>query len=93
MRILIVHVLNGLKRVAMEMDDTKLGFSRLRLLHCNNNIILTMSKQVGNDLYLSSQLCKSIFSGQFQGFDVVHGPCVSDKDGYVYIALTLHSRQ
>jgi hypothetical protein len=26
--------------VAMEMDDTKLGFSRLRLIHCNNNIIL-----------------------------------------------------
>jgi hypothetical protein len=28
--------------VVMEMDDTKLGFSRLRLIHCNNNIILGM---------------------------------------------------
>jgi hypothetical protein len=25
--------------VAMEMEDTKLGFTRMRLLHCNNNII------------------------------------------------------
>jgi hypothetical protein len=42
--------------VAMEMDSTELGFSRLRLIHCNNNFILGMCKQVGNDLYLSSQL-------------------------------------
>jgi malate/lactate dehydrogenase len=33
--------------VAMEMEETKLGFSRLRLINCNNNIILEMCKQVG----------------------------------------------
>ena len=79
--------------VVMEMEDTKLGFSRLRLIHCNNNIILEMCKQFGNDLYLSSQLCTSMFVGKRQGLDVVHGPCVSDKNGYVDIALALQSRQ
>jgi tetratricopeptide (TPR) repeat protein len=79
--------------VAMEMDDTKLGFSRLRLLHCNNNFILGMCKQVGNDLYLSSQLCTSMFLGKYKGSDIVHGPCLSDKDGYVDMALALQSRQ
>jgi tetratricopeptide (TPR) repeat protein len=79
--------------VAMEMDDTKLGFSRLRLVHCNSSIILRMCKQVGNDLYLSSQLCTSMFLGQLRWIDLVHGPCMSNKYGYMDIALTLQSRQ
>ena len=79
--------------VAMEMDDTKLGFSRLRLLHCNNNFILGMCKQVGNDLYLSSQLCTSMFLGKCKRANTVHGPCLSDKDGCIDIALALQSRQ
>jgi hypothetical protein len=79
--------------VAMEMDDTKLGFSHLRLLRCNNNTLFKMRKQVENDLYLSSQLCKSMFIGQFRGGDVVHGPCLSDKDDVADLALALHSRK
>jgi tetratricopeptide (TPR) repeat protein len=79
--------------VAMEMDDTKLGFSRLRLIHCNNIGILKICKQVGNDLYLSSQLCTSMFLGKNKGRLIIHGPCLSDKDGYMDIALALQSRQ
>ena len=30
---------------------------------------------------------------KFKGGDVVHGPCVSDKDGYTDMALALQSRQ
>ena len=52
--------------VAMEMDDTKLGFSRLRLIHCNNNFIFGIRKQVGNDFYLSSQLCTSMLIGNLK---------------------------
>jgi hypothetical protein len=52
-----------------------------------------MRKQVENDLYLSSQLCKSMFIGQFRGGDVVHGPCLSDKDDIADLALALHSRK
>jgi hypothetical protein len=59
----------------MEMDKTKLGFSRLRVIHCNNNIILEMCKQVGNDLYLSSQLCKSMLICKQKPLGVIHGPC------------------
>ena len=79
--------------VVMETEDTNLGFSRLRLIHCNNNIILKMCKQVGNDVYLSSQLCTSMFLGKFKGSDVVHGPCLSDKDGFTDVAFTLQTRQ
>jgi tetratricopeptide (TPR) repeat protein len=79
--------------VAMEMDDTKLGFSRLRLLNCNNYFILPICKQVGNDLYLSSQLCTSMFLGKCKRANTVHGPCLSDKDGCIDIALALQSRQ
>ena len=77
--------------VAMEMDDSKIGFSQLRLIHCNNESISEWCTNIGNDLYLSSQLCKSRFTSRLA--DVVHGPCLSDKYGYVDLALTLHSRQ
>ena len=87
------HLNSAETSVAMEMDDTKLGFSRLRLLHCNNSIILRMCKQVGNDLYLSSQLCTSMFLRKYKGSDLVHGPCLSDKDCNLDIALALKSRQ
>ena len=79
--------------VVMEMDDTKLGCSRLRLIHCNNNFIFGMRKQVGNDFYLSSQLCKSILIEQIEGCDVFHGPSVSDKRGCQDIVIALQSRQ
>ena len=66
--------------VAMEMDDSKIGFSQLRLIHCNNESISKMCTDIGNDLYLSNQLCKSHIMNKFA--DVVHGPCLSDKYGY-----------
>ena len=87
------HINSSETCVAMEMGDTKLGFSHLPLLRCNNNILFKMRKEVENDLYLSSQLCKSMFIGQFKGGDVVHGPCLSDKDRVADLALTLHSRK
>ena len=87
------HINSSETCVAMEMDDTKLGFSHLRLLRCNNNTLFKMHKQNENDLYLSSQLCKSMFIRQFRGSDVVHGPCLSNKDGVANLALTLHSRK
>jgi hypothetical protein len=87
------HINSSETCVAMEMGDTKLGFSHLPLLRCNNNILFKMRKQVENNLYLSSQLCKSMFIGQFKGGDVVHGPCLSNKDGVADLALTLHSRK
>ena len=77
--------------VVMEMDDTKIGFAHLRLFHYNNNIFWEMCTKVGNDLYLSSQLVKSWFTDD--ATNVVHGPCLSDKDGQFDFALTLHSRQ
>ena len=77
--------------VAMETEDMKLRFTRMRLLHCNNNISWEMSTKVGNDLYLSSQLCKSMF--MVGRADVVHGPCLSNKDGHFDFAFTLHSRR
>ena len=70
--------------VAMEMKDTKLGFSHLRLLHCNSNDILKMCTKVGNDLYLSNQLCKSNFMHRF--VEVVHGRVCQTK----MVALILH---
>ena len=77
--------------VAIEMDDSKIGFSHLRLIHCNNESISKMCTNIGNDLYLSNQLCKSNSMNKFA--EVVHGPCLSDKSGFVDLALTLHSRQ
>jgi hypothetical protein len=37
----------------MEMDDTKLGFSHLRLLRCNNNTLFKMHKQNENGDFTS----------------------------------------
>jgi hypothetical protein len=58
--------------VAMEMENNKLGFTHQRLLHARNHSILKMCTQVGKDLYLSSQLCKSMFIGKHKGSDDVH---------------------
>ena len=68
----IVRVNSTETCVAMEMDDTKLGFTHLRLLHCNNNFILKICEQVEIELYLSSQLCKSMFMGTSKVSDMVH---------------------
>ena len=89
----IVRVNSTETCVAMEMDDTKLGFTHLRLLHCNNNFILKICEQVEIELYLSSQLCKSMFMGTSKVSDMVHWPRLSDKNDVLDLALTLHSRQ
>jgi hypothetical protein len=79
--------------VAMEMENNKLGFTHLRLLCSKKNFILEMCAKVGNDFYLSSQLCKSMFIGISKVTSIVHGPCLSDKDGLFDFAFSLHSRQ
>ena len=79
--------------IAMEMENNKLGFTHLRLLCSKKIFILEMCAKVGNDFYLSSQLCKSMFIGQSKATSIVHGPCLSDKDGRFDFAFSLHSRQ
>ena len=74
--------------VGMEMENNKLVFTHLLLL-CNT--IVKMCTNVGYTLYLSSQLCKLNVIRKGYKADVVHGPCLSDKDGYFDFAYTFTS--
>jgi hypothetical protein len=80
-----VHVYEDINKVrlnsretscVMDMDDCNLGFTRLRLVQCNNDI-LKWCKQIGHSSYLSNELFKNYLISKFQqkGYPHhVHGP-------------------
>ncbi|XP_076071336.1 uncharacterized protein LOC143042761 [Mytilus galloprovincialis] len=76
---------------AMETNDTQPGFTQLRLLHSKNRDINRFCVKRGHDLYLSSTAIKQHMS-TFPSFSTVHGPCVTDKNGYLDIAVCLRSK-
>jgi hypothetical protein len=79
--------------LVMEMDDCKLGFTHLRLAQCYHLQLLQCSRQISNALYLSNELIKTDFMKMAREPQVIHGPCVSDKAGFIDIAISLHSKQ
>jgi hypothetical protein len=96
-----VHVYEDINKVrlnsretsfVMDMDDCKLGFTRLRLVQCNDDI-LNWCKQIGHSSYLSNELLKNDFISSSQRTRHVHGPCLSDKYEVIDIAMCFHSRQ
>jgi hypothetical protein len=80
----------------MDMDDCKLGFTHLRMVHCIHPTILQLCRQIGNSYYFSNELLKTIIltklskHGEYQR---VHGPCLTDEYGTFDDAICLHSRE
>ncbi|XP_052076604.1 uncharacterized protein LOC127714574 [Mytilus californianus] len=75
---------------AMELDDTQPGFTKLRLVNRNCPSILADCKNIASDYYFSNLSFKQRFSTDT--FSTVHGPCVSDEDGFFDYANCLHCK-
>ncbi|VDI06310.1 Hypothetical predicted protein [Mytilus galloprovincialis] len=70
----------------MESDDVKPCYTLLRLVYGR---IPGVYKHNGQQ-YLSSTLHKQGFLNN--GLNIIHGPCVSDKEGYIDSAACLHCK-
>ncbi|CAC5425476.1 unnamed protein product [Mytilus coruscus] len=75
--------------LSLMTEDTKPGFAMLRLVSSPYSGMLNICEQFRKDTYLSNVLFKTIFLNEFTQF--VHGPCMSDMNGDVDIAVCLHS--
>ena len=77
----------------MDMDDCKLGFTHLRLVQCHHLQLLQCCRQISSALYLSNGLIKADYMKKVGQSKVIHGPCLSDKAGFIDLAISLHSKQ
>ncbi|CAC5379851.1 unnamed protein product [Mytilus coruscus] len=73
----------------MEMEDTHLGFTKLRLVSRIYQVLL-MCDEIDSSFYLSNYSYKQHFSNN--ALSTVHGPCISDKYGFLDFAYCLHSK-
>ncbi|CAC5406423.1 unnamed protein product [Mytilus coruscus] len=77
------------KYLRMETDDVKPGFTQLLL---ETNVITTLSEyfeEFNGKHYLSSTLFKHYLLDN-QDTHIIHGLCISDKDGLFDYAMSLH---
>lgn len=74
----------------MTQDDTPSGFTKLRLLHTNDQDIFEDCDISGRDYYFSSASVKQRLLSD--NLSTVHGPCVSDKKGIIDIAYCVRSK-
>ncbi|VDI02882.1 Hypothetical predicted protein, partial [Mytilus galloprovincialis] len=75
----------------MNIDDSQPGFIRLRLIHCNNKLeVLKDCEEIGGEFYFSCIRIKRRYLNPFAF--IIHGPCISDKNGIYDIAYCLHCK-
>ncbi|XP_052077129.1 uncharacterized protein LOC127715146 [Mytilus californianus] len=72
----------------LETEDTHPGFTKLRLLHSNDQDILEDCEEIGNDFFYSNLLFKERFSKE--GLLTYHGPSLTD--GFIDLVYCLHSK-
>ncbi|CAC5400858.1 unnamed protein product [Mytilus coruscus] len=73
-----------------DTDDIKPGFAYLHLMKGNTINKHFLYRSLEGKLFLSSALIKQNFIDEH--ISVVHGPCISDKEGNFDIAVTIHSK-
>ncbi|CAC5424717.1 unnamed protein product [Mytilus coruscus] len=71
----------------MDTDDVKLGFTRLRF-EFERDHFPNFCKQKNGKYYLSNALYKQAILNDI--LPIIHGPCVSNKEGTVDLAICLH---
>ncbi|VDI76592.1 Hypothetical predicted protein [Mytilus galloprovincialis] len=74
----------------IDRDDTQPGFTQLRLLYSNDEAIFDLCIERQREFYFSSSALKPQFSSNI--LPIVHGPCLSDKQGLFDLALCCHSK-
>ncbi|CAC5391240.1 unnamed protein product [Mytilus coruscus] len=75
---------------AMETDFTQPGFTQLRLLHSSHYNIFQLCDERGANFYFSNTAFKQMVSTK--NFAIVHGPCLSDKEGIFDLAVCCQSK-
>lgn len=75
---------------AMETDLTQPGFTQLRLLHSFHDNIFQLCDERGGNFYFSNTAFKQMVSTK--NFSIVHGPCLSDKEGIFDLAVCCQSK-
>ncbi|VDI37592.1 Hypothetical predicted protein [Mytilus galloprovincialis] len=76
--------------LSMDTEDVKPGFTQLRLDYFVDQFLFENCEQFANKIYLSSKLWKQHFS--FNNKFIIHGPCISDRNGLFDFAKCLHCK-
>ncbi|XP_063416235.1 uncharacterized protein LOC134697879 [Mytilus trossulus] len=77
----------------METEDTKPGFTQLRLVYTNHGTpvnIFEQCEEIGDECYFSNFKFKRKFTGCV--WSTVHGPCLNDESGQYDIAYYLRCK-
>ncbi|XP_052076793.1 cyclic GMP-AMP synthase-like [Mytilus californianus] len=85
-----IHFITDTIYFTMASEDTPPGFTKLRLLHSNDQSILEDCDEFGHDYYFSNASVKR--RNLTDIFSCVHGPCVSDKEGIFDFAFCVRSK-
>ncbi|CAC5414216.1 unnamed protein product [Mytilus coruscus] len=85
-----IHFITDTIYFTMASEDTSPGFTKLRLLHNNDQSILEDCDEFGHDYYFSNASVKR--RNLTDIFSLVHGPCVSDKEGIFDFAFCVRSK-
>ncbi|CAG2210549.1 unnamed protein product [Mytilus edulis] len=67
--------------LSMKTDDVKAGFTQLLVEHTNPQNPCKYFEELNGKHYLSSALYKQYHLGNTSTDSVIHGPCISDKEG------------
>ncbi|VDI40880.1 Hypothetical predicted protein [Mytilus galloprovincialis] len=78
--------------LSMDTDDVKPGFTQLRLEYSRLQYDLECCEEHNGEHYFSSALWmrNTLLCGNKD--NQIHGPCISDKEGVLDVAYTLHCR-
>lgn len=75
----------------METKDTQPGFAQLRLMPCSfRPTIVDDCEEIGSQYFLSNSSFKQQFANS--RFSTVHGPCLTDEDGFLDVVHCLLSK-
>ncbi|XP_076086500.1 uncharacterized protein LOC143057146 [Mytilus galloprovincialis] len=77
----------------MDTDDVKPGYSLLRLQYSRSQSLLEHCEEHNGKTYFSGALCKqNAFSVGFKNGETIHGPCISDPNGVLDLAFSVHCK-
>ncbi|XP_052077201.1 uncharacterized protein LOC127715220 [Mytilus californianus] len=74
----------------METGEAQPGYTLLRLIHSKNLKMFELCNEIEGEYYFSNLKIKQLFLHKFSS--IIHGPCVSDNDGFTDNAYTIHNR-
>lgn len=75
--------------LAIETEDTQPGFTKLRILNCNDQSFLKDCEKIGIEHFFVNSF-KEVFLNKF--ITTIHGPCLTDNNGTLDYAICTHCK-